>query len=203
MSTTPDSDPTTTITAPPAVTTIPRVGIAVLIFGRANQVLLGERKGSHGAGTWALPGGHLEPGETWAACAAREVLEETNLAVSGLRFLTATNDVMAAENKHYITIYLGCTPTRREACRAPPPVMEPEKCREWRWVEWEEVTRWYRLQDAAEKQHANPAAAASPAAGGLALEHPLFLPLMNLFRQQQYWMPLQEYQLLIGWEEDR
>ncbi|RAH48175.1 nucleotide triphosphate diphosphatase NUDT15 [Aspergillus brunneoviolaceus CBS 621.78] len=186
MSTTPDSDPTTTA-APPAVTTIPRVGIAVLIFGRANQVLLGERKGSHGAGTWALPGGHLEPGETWAACAAREVLEETNLAVSGLRFLTATNDVMAAENKHYITIYLGCTPTRREDCRAPPPVMEPNKCREWRWVEWEEVTRWNSAK--------NPAR--------LGLEHPLFLPLMNLFRQQQYWLPLQEYQLLTGWEEDR
>ncbi|PYI13862.1 hypothetical protein BO99DRAFT_407177 [Aspergillus violaceofuscus CBS 115571] len=202
MSTTPTPHPTTT--APPAVTTVPRVGIAVLIFGRANQVLLGERKGSHGAGTWALPGGHLEPGETWAACAAREVLEETGLPVSRLRFLTATNDVMAAENKHYITIYMGCTPARREDCRAPPPVMEPDKCREWRWVEWEEVTRWYRLQEEAEAQKRATLTAGNPA-GALAprVEHPLFLPLMNLFRQQQYWLPLQEYQLLMGWEEDR
>ena len=44
------------------------------------------RLGSHGAGTYALPGGHLEMGESWEACAAREVLEETGLEVSGLRF---------------------------------------------------------------------------------------------------------------------
>ena len=32
-------------------------------------------------GTWCLPGGRLEPGESWAACAARECREETGLAV--------------------------------------------------------------------------------------------------------------------------
>jgi len=32
-------------------------------------------------GTWNLPGGRLEPGETPAAAAAREVLEETGIAI--------------------------------------------------------------------------------------------------------------------------
>ena len=67
---------------------------------------------TYGPGTWALPGGHLEFGETFEACARREVLEETGLAVKhdSVRFLTATNDVMQPERKHYVTVFMGCRP---------------------------------------------------------------------------------------------
>ena len=74
-----------------------RVGVGVFVLDRSSQFLLGERRGSHGAGayfilsqwalrfltpilgTYALPGGHLEPGESFEECAKREVLEETAL----------------------------------------------------------------------------------------------------------------------------
>ena len=60
-------------------------------------------------GTYAFPGGHLEFGESFEECAVREIMEEAGLAIGNVRFLTATNDVMVSENKHYITIFMGCT----------------------------------------------------------------------------------------------
>ena len=59
------------------------------------------------AGTWGLPGGHLEANESFEDCANREILEETGLQIRNLRFLTATNDIMESEGKHYVTIFMG------------------------------------------------------------------------------------------------
>jgi 8-oxo-dGTP diphosphatase len=69
-----------------------RVGVGCLVVSKLHPgcVLLGKRLGSHGAGTFALPGGHLELGESWGACATREVNEETNLSISGLRMVHVT-----------------------------------------------------------------------------------------------------------------
>ncbi|KAJ9644022.1 hypothetical protein H2201_006645 [Coniosporium apollinis] len=85
----------------------PRVGVGVFVMNREGKFIIGKRKGSHGSGTWALPGGHLDFGESLEACAAREVLEETGLTIGNVRFMTVTNDVMEAEGKHYVTIYMG------------------------------------------------------------------------------------------------
>ena len=51
-----------------------RVGIGVMIF-KDGKVLLGKRKGSHGEGDWAFPGGHLDYMEGFEECARRETRE--------------------------------------------------------------------------------------------------------------------------------
>lgn len=46
------------------------------------RLLLIQRGSPPAKDTWSLPGGKVEPGETHAAAAAREVLEETGLVVA-------------------------------------------------------------------------------------------------------------------------
>ncbi len=108
----------------------PRVGIGVIVLDDG-KILLGKRKNSHGAGTWSFPGGHLEFNESWEVCAAREVMEETGITIKNLRFKTATNDIFHTEAKHYITLFMLADYDSGEV-----QVMEPEKCEEWRWFDW-------------------------------------------------------------------
>ena len=108
----------------------PRVGICVLLKFE-NKILLGKRKGSHGEGFWAPPGGHLEFAENPEETAKRECLEETGLSLKNLRYLTTTNDFFEKENKHYITLVFEADADSKEA-----KLLEPEKCEEWKWFSW-------------------------------------------------------------------
>lgn len=111
----------------------PGVGVSCIII-KGDKVLLGKRKGSHGAGTWAFPGGHLELYEEPEDAARREVLEETGLKVSTPRFGSFTNDLFAEEGRHYITLHYVCSYESGE-----PGAMEPEKCEGWEWFGWDEL----------------------------------------------------------------
>lgn len=51
----------------------------------------------------------MDYGETFEACAKREVLEETGIEIEKIRFLTATNDRMLEERKHYVTIFVAAS----------------------------------------------------------------------------------------------
>lgn len=113
----------------------PRVGLGVaLVRAGDGAVLVGTRLGSHGAGQLAFPGGHLEGGEGWAACAAREVAEEAGLALDPARFalLGVTNDLMPPL-LHYVTLFLGARVSAAEAAAVVNG--EPHKCAGWAWVQ--------------------------------------------------------------------
>ncbi|HET7529641.1 MAG TPA: NUDIX domain-containing protein [Mycobacteriales bacterium] len=52
-----------------------------VVRDEAGRLLLVRRGRPPGLGSWSLPGGRVEPGETPDQAAAREVLEETGLVV--------------------------------------------------------------------------------------------------------------------------
>jgi len=108
----------------------PLVGIAVVVI-KNHRVLLGKRKNSHGAGTWAFPGGHLEFGESIEDCAIREVFEETGIRIKNLKHGPYTNDFFEAEGKHYVTLFVIA-----EYDSGEPKVKEPRKCARWEWSVW-------------------------------------------------------------------
>lgn len=110
-----------------------RVGVAAVIL-RDGCILLGERIGSHGAHTWATPGGHLELGESIEECAKRETLEETGLVVDSITKLGFTNDIFEKENKHYVTLFVIASCTDGE-----PQVTEPDKCKQWKWCKLDDL----------------------------------------------------------------
>ncbi|MFT3712092.1 MAG: NUDIX domain-containing protein [Archangium sp.] len=104
----------------------PRVGIGVFVF-KDGKLLLGKRRGSHGAGEYASPGGHLEHLESFAACAAREVLEETGCEIANVRFLRVLNTVQYAP-RHYVDLAFAADWASGE-----PTVKEPDKVESWAW----------------------------------------------------------------------
>ncbi len=81
------------------------VGVGVIVR-RDGEILQIQRQGSHGAGSWSVPGGHIDFGESVEECAAREVLEETGVVIRNARFLGYTNDVFREEGKHYVTMWV-------------------------------------------------------------------------------------------------
>jgi 8-oxo-dGTP diphosphatase len=109
----------------------PRIGIAAIVI-RDGTVLLGKRRGSHGAGTWGFPGGHLETGEDIEQCVAREVLEETGLRAYDIRHAGFTNDVFKDEGKHYVTLFVTAKVYAGDAM-----VLEPHRCERWEWHAWD------------------------------------------------------------------
>ncbi|GMF51756.1 unnamed protein product [Phytophthora fragariaefolia] len=117
--------------------TVVRVGVGVMLMSKKHPgcVLIGQRKGSHGEGKFALPGGHLEMYESWEACALREVKEETDLDLKAAKFATVTNDPMEDEDKHYITILMQAVVDDEQTVRN----MEPNKCEGWNWVPWTDL----------------------------------------------------------------
>lgn len=110
-----------------------RVGVGVFVF-KDGKFLLQKRQGSHGEGTWSLPGGHLEYGESFEDTARREVVEEAGIEIINVRFGAVTNDLFIDENKHYVTIWMLSDWKSGEVKN-----MEPEKCTAQEWHTFDDL----------------------------------------------------------------
>lgn len=103
----------------------PLVGIGIMIF-KDKKILLGKRKGSHGEGEWASPGGHLELNESFMKCAKREILEESGIKIRNIKFQFLAN--VKKYNKHYV--HIGLIADWKNGI---PKVLEKDKVENWNW----------------------------------------------------------------------
>lgn len=106
------------------------------------KVLLGKRHQDpdkadselHGEGTWTMPGGKLDFGESFENCASRELSEETGIKGKKFQVISLTNDI--APDAHFVTIGLLC-----EEWEGEPKAMEPDEITEWRWFDLNDLPR--------------------------------------------------------------
>jgi len=106
------------------------VGLGVIIVNKEGNILIGKRKGF--VPKFALPGGHLDAGETFEQGGIREIKEETNLNIVNPKVIAITNNLETFKEtgKHYISIILLATEYSGEL-----KITEPEKCEEWIWCD--------------------------------------------------------------------
>ena len=98
---------------------------------------MGKRgQAAFGAGTWALPGGHLEFMKTTKGCIARKLKEEIDLDVSeeNIEHFVVTDDLQPEDQIHYLHIAFKVSIDEQEL-----KIMEPESCEEWRWFNLNEL----------------------------------------------------------------
>ena len=80
----------------------PVVGVGAVVFDSEGRVLLVRRGRPPKLGSWSLPGGRLEPGETLVSGCRREVREETGLDISPGPIVAVAD--RASEGFHYIIV---------------------------------------------------------------------------------------------------
>jgi ADP-ribose pyrophosphatase YjhB (NUDIX family) len=94
-----------------------RVRVSIVIVQEGRILLVNHRR--MGRSYWVLPGGALNAGESLAACAAREVREETGLEIHVDRFLYLVEAFAKDGGRHSVdVIFIGRLADERHAPQA-------------------------------------------------------------------------------------
>lgn len=119
---------------------------------KGNSILIGKRgpKARWGSGLWSLPGGMLDPNESFAECARREVMEETGLRVTlphsppfcipGLLAVTDHMDLAQQVDgrlKDHLSFWI-----LTHWFSGEPVTKEPTKCLGWEWKTLSEISKF-------------------------------------------------------------
>lgn len=100
-------------------------GVGVMLF-KEGKLLLGRRTEGFERGTWSMPGGKIEYGESLEEAAKREVLEETGIIVRSARVICVNNDI--GGGKHFVTVGLFA-----DSFIGEPKSVAPDELTDWSW----------------------------------------------------------------------
>lgn len=81
---------------------LPCIGVSGIAFNPKNEVLLIKRNQPPASGSWSIPGGKLEPGESLVSCCQREFFEETAVQVEVGHIVAVVERKL--EGFHYVII---------------------------------------------------------------------------------------------------
>lgn len=119
----------------------PNVGIGVFLVDPIKEKFLcGRRKDNS---LYAQPGGWLEFGESLEECGSRELHEETGLNISPdrIKHIKTFNCFNPKDNYHNVAVYLYAEINEDEKMMIQN--MEPHKCEDWIWVDFEFLIKNY------------------------------------------------------------
>ena len=110
-------------------------GFGIMLL-KDGKVLLGRRHDDaekadsllHGAGTWTMPGGKFEFGESFEEGAKRELMEETGIVLGKVKVICVSNDIV--DDAHFVTVGMFS-----EFFIGKAEVMEPDEITEWGWFD--------------------------------------------------------------------
>lgn len=109
---------------------IPLATVGALIFNSKKEVLMiRTHKWSN---LWGIPGGKIKFGETAEAALRREIMEETGLKISDIRFALVQDCIHSNEfyrDAHFVLLNYTCRCTGKN-----PTVILNEEGREFRWI---------------------------------------------------------------------
>jgi mutator protein MutT len=109
------------------------VEVAAGLLFREGKLLITRRfQEAHLGGLWEFPGGKLEPGETFAQCLKRELLEELGCKVEVLESVDSISHVYP--EKSVRIEFLRCRWIEQEP--------EPIGCADLRWIEPNELSHF-------------------------------------------------------------
>ena len=113
-----------------------KVGTSIILINENDEILIGKRQGSHGAGMYSIPGGHLEYNERYEECCDRELMEEIGVNFPGEYYQVGFSEDFFEGGKHYITLYFVVRDIDSEIKIIN---MEPDKCEEWKWIHYSKI----------------------------------------------------------------
>jgi phosphoglycolate phosphatase-like HAD superfamily hydrolase/ADP-ribose pyrophosphatase YjhB (NUDIX family) len=108
----------------------PLATVGALIFNAKNEALL--IRTHKWSGLWGIPGGKIKRGETAVAALRREILEETNLKITGIEFVLVQDCIHSKEfyrDAHFVLLNYTCRAIGKKL-----DVILNEEGREFKWL---------------------------------------------------------------------
>ena len=114
------------------------VGVGAAIFNNKGKLFLTLRgkKAKNERGTWEIPGGSVEFGETLEDALKREIKEEYGIDIEIVELLGVCSHIIVGEHQHWVSPTYICKITHGE-----PKILEPEKCDAIGWFTREEAAK--------------------------------------------------------------